>query len=45
MFEMAIDFEKKYNTNKEVDEMLAAAKQGKTHGFKMLDMDDNDLQK
>ena len=42
---MAINFEKKYNTYKEVDEMLAAAKQGKTNEYKTLDMNDNDLQK
>ena len=44
-FEIAMDFEKKYNTNKEVDEMLAAAKQGKMHAYKTLNMDDNDLRK
>ena len=42
---MAMDFEKKYNTNKEVDEMLAAAKQGKMHAYKTLNINDNDLQK
>ena len=42
---MAMDFEKKYNTYKEVDEMLAAAKQGKRNKYKTLDMDDNDLGK
>ena len=42
--EMAMDFKKKYNTYKEVHEMLAAAKQGKMHAYKMLDINDNDLQ-
>ena len=42
-FEMAMDFEKKYNTYKEVDEMLAAKKHGKTNEYKTLDMDANDL--
>ena len=44
-FEMTMDFEKKYTTYKEVDEMLAAAKQGKTNECKTLGMDDNDLRK
>ena len=39
-FEMATDFEKKYNTYKEADKMLAAAKQGKIIKYKTLDMDD-----
>ena len=44
-YEMAMDFEKKYNTYKEADEMLAAKKHGKTNEYKTLDMDDNDLRK
>ena len=33
------------NTYKEVHELLAAAKQGRTNKYKTLDMDDNDLRK
>ena len=41
---MVVDFEKKYNTYKEVDEMLATAKQGKTNEYKTPNMNDDDLQ-
>ena len=44
-FELAMDFEKRYNTYKEVDEMLVVARDGTIEAYKTLEMGMNDLRK